>query len=201
MILPNNLSKLISIFRTLPGIGYNMAVNISLYLLQKDYKEIEFFTSTLLESKKKLFFCKVCGNISDNDICNICSDETREKSVICVVGEVFDILAIEKTREYNGQFHVLGGHISPLNSAESLNIDSLLLRIKNGNIKEIIIATNSTVEGETTALYLYNILSKFNIKITRIAKGVPVGLDLGYVDSMTIAKSLENRVLFLVKGK
>jgi len=201
MLFPNNLSKMVSIFRALPGVGYNMALNISLYLLQKDSNEIETFANTLLESKKKLYFCKICGNIADEDICSICLDDTRDKKLICVVESIYDVLAIEKSREYRGVFHILGGHISPLNPAESLNIDSLLLRIKKTNPNEIILATNSTVEGETTALHLYNILLKFNVKITRIAKGIPVGSDLGYVDSMTIAKSIENRVMFLVRGK
>lgn len=201
MLLPDNLSKMISVFRALPGIGYSMALNISLYLLQKDSKEIEVFTNTLLKSKKSLSFCKICGNIADSDRCSICLDDTRNKKIICVVEEISDIFAIERTREYSGLFHVLGGHISPLRSQEKLNIDSLLLRIKNEAPDEVIIATNSTVEGEATALHIYNILIKFGMKITRIAKGIPVGLGLGYVDSVTIAKSIENRITFSVEGK
>ncbi|MDR0676958.1 MAG: recombination mediator RecR [Elusimicrobiota bacterium] len=190
-----NLDKLINNLKTLPGIGPKMAERLAFYIIKLDQLEVDLLIDSIFDAKKNLKYCDICGSLTENNICDICKDDMRDKDIICVVENPFDVFVIEKMKEYKGLFHVLGGVISPLDSIfpEDLNIKNLEQRLKYKNIKEIIIATNSTVEGEATALYLLKILKNYNIKITRIAKGIPVGADLEYIDSVTLSKAIENR--------
>jgi recombination protein RecR len=196
MLYPLSLEKLISTFKSFPGIGSQMAERLAFHVLKLDNEDVKSILDSIINGKLKLHFCSICGNLTENNICDICLDETRNKKIICVVENIPDVFIIERSREYKGLFHVLGGVISPLDSVteKDLNINALLKRVEIEKIDEIIIATNPTVEGEATALYICKILSEFNIKITRIAKGIPIGSDLGYIDSLTLAKAIENRV-------
>jgi len=189
------LEKVISSFSRLPGIGRKSASRIVYFLLKSDAAFVESFSRGIRELREKIKACSVCGNYTEIDPCNICTDTSREKSKICVVEQPKDIHPIELTKEYTGFYHVLMGVISPIEGIgpKDLTIGKLLSRIKNENIKEIIIATNPTVEGETTALYLVNQLKPFNIKITRLALGLPLGGDLEYADSITLGRALKGR--------
>lgn len=185
---------LIDNFRKLPGVGQKTAERYAFEFLKWNQDEIDDFINTCLEAKKNIKRCTVCGNLAEGDLCEICKDTERDSSIICVVEQVQDLIAMEKTEEYKGMYHVLNGVISPSKGIlpENINIDSLLERC-NDTIKEVILATNPTVEGETTALYLSKLLEKKNIKITRIAHGIPMGGHLDYADELTLIKALENR--------
>jgi len=182
-------------FSRLPGIGPKSASRLAFHILKKPLTEVENFAQALLEVKQNITTCKICNGISDEDICLICQDDNRNKSLICVVEEAKDILTINSTGEFQGVFHVLGGVISPLDGIgpEDLNINSLINRINNNQIEEIILALNPNIEGDATSLYLGKILGPLEVKITRIAHGLPVGTDLEFADSATIIKSLEGR--------
>jgi recombination protein RecR len=189
------LARLISEIKRLPGIGQKSAQRIAFHVLRTDRDTVERLSRALLDVKDQLGLCAVCNNISDSETCSYCRDTSRDQSVICVVDEPHNILSIETTRQFHGLYHVLHGSISPLRGIgpEQLKIHSLLQRLEDGAVEEIIIATNPTVEGEATSAYLSRLLKPLGIKVTRIAMGIPVGSDLEFADEVTMLKSLENR--------
>lgn len=189
------LQRLIDEFRRLPGIGQKSAQRLAFHVLRRPRDEAARLSEALLDVKDNLGVCARCNNISDAELCPYCGDPHRDRSQICVVEEPHNILAIETTRTFEGLYHVLNGAISPLRGMgpEQLKIKGLLDRIAEGNVKEIILATNPTVEGEATAVYLSRLLKPLGMKVTRIAMGIPVGSDLEFSDEVTISKSLENR--------
>lgn len=191
-----SIEKLIESFEKLPSIGHKTAQRLAFHMLDLSKEEIKEFTDSIVNAKNNLKFCSKCYNISDTDPCNICSNPKRDESVICVVEEVRDVLAMERTHEYNGVYHVLHGSISPMNGVgpDNIKIKELLARLMDGKVKEIILATNPRVEGEATAMYISKLVKPLGIKVTRIARGIPIGGDLEYTDEVTLAKSLEGRV-------
>ena len=190
-----SIEKLIESFEKMPSIGHKTAIRLAYHMLDMSDDEIKEFTSSITDAKQKLKYCSICFNISDTDPCPICSDTKRDQSTICVVEDVRDIMAMERTHEYKGVYHVLHGTISPLNGIgpDEIKIKELLNRIRDNEIKEVIIATNPRVEGEATSIYLSKLLKAFNIKVTRIAHGIPVGGDLEYTDEITLMKAMEGR--------
>ncbi len=190
------LDALIREFSKLPGIGPKSAARLAFHILKLPLQEVERLSKAILELKENITFCKRCGGISDSDICSICADVNREREIICVVEEARDILTIESSNGYHGIYHVLKGVISPLDGIgpEDLNIPSFIERCMNENIKEVIIATNPTIEGDATTMYIARELKPLGIKIMRIAHGLPVGSNLEFADSATIIKSMEGRV-------
>ena len=187
--------KLINQFERLPGIGHKTAVRLAFYVLESPKEYAEEMSSTILEARNKVKFCSKCYNITETDPCQICSNPKRDESVICVVENVKDVIAMEKTHEYRGMYHVLHGAISPMNNigAADIKIKELLSRLSDDTVKEIIIATNPTVEGEATAMYISRLIKPIGVKVTRIAHGIPVGGDLEYTDEITLIKALEGR--------
>ncbi len=190
-----SIEKLIESFEKLPSIGHKTAVRLAFHMLDLNSEDTKEFIDSIVNAKKNLKFCNICFNISDTDPCPICSSPKRDSSIICVVEDVRDIMAMERTHEFKGVYHVLHGTISPMNGIgpEDIKIKELLNRIENNDIKEIIIATNPRVEGEATAIYLSKIIKPMGIKVTRIAHGIPVGGDLEYTDEITLTKALEGR--------
>jgi len=189
------LARLIQEFKRLPGIGQKSAQRLAFYVLRVPREDAERLAQALLDVKDKLGLCATCGNISDGELCSFCTDPGRDSSVICVVEEAHNILPIETTRQFSGVYHVLHGSISPLRGIgpEQLHIKGLLARLESSHINEIILATNPTVEGEATAVYLSRLLKPLGVRATRIALGIPVGSDLEFADEVTMTKSLENR--------
>jgi recombination protein RecR len=189
------LARLIQEFKRLPGIGQKSAQRIAFHVLRASREDAEQLAQAVLDVKDKLGLCSVCNNISDAELCPFCRDAGRDQSVICVVEEAPNIIPIETTRQYSGLYHVLHGAISPLRGIgpEQLHIKNLLTRLESGVVREIIIATNPTVEGEATAAYLSRLLKPLGLKVTRIAMGIPVGSDLEFADEVTLTKSFENR--------
>ena len=189
------LARLITEFKRLPGIGQKSAQRIAFHLLRAQREEAEHLSAAILDVKDKLGLCRVCNNISDGDLCLYCRDGHRDPKVVCVVEEPHGIVGIETTRQYSGLYHVLHGALSPLRGIgpESLKIKGLVERIGQGGIQEIILATNPTVEGEATAVYLARLLKPLGVKVTRIAMGVPVGSDLEFADEVTMSKAMEGR--------
>jgi len=192
------LAKLIDQFQKLPGIGPKSAQRMAFHLLKMPLAEVEKFADIMVDSKKTIKYCDVCFNISSQNPCEICSSQKRDKSIVCVVSEARDLIAIEKTSEFKGLYHVLQGLISPLDGIgpDDLRVKELLHRTTDETVKEIILAVNPSVEGEATSLYLNKILKPFGVKVTRIAFGLPMGGDLEYVDGLTIVKALEGRSEF-----
>ena len=190
-----SIEKLIESFEKLPSIGHKTAVRLAFHMLDLNDDDTKEFIESIVNAKKNLKFCSKCFNISDTDPCPICSSPKRDSSEICVVEDVRDIMAMERTHEFKGVYHVLHGTISPMNGIgpEDIKIKELLERIGNNNIKEVIIATNPRVEGEATAIYLSKLIKPMGIKVTRIAHGIPVGGDLEYTDEVTLMKALEGR--------
>lgn len=190
-----SIEKLIEAFEKLPSIGSKTAARLAFYVLNSSEEETKEFVNSILEAKKNLKYCSVCYNISDTDPCMICANKGRDKSIICVVEDVKDIVAMEKTHEFKGVYHVLHGSISPMNGVgpDDIKIKELLSRLMEGDVKEIILATNPRVEGEATAMYLSKLIKPLGIKVTRIAHGIPVGGDLEYTDEITLSKALEGR--------
>ena len=191
---PKSLENLIQCFKTLPGVGAKTAERYAFSILDSSDEEIEFFLKSMSDVKKKIKHCNCCGNISEEDLCEICSDPDRDQKMICVVQESKDVLAMEKMKEYRGLYHVLNGALSSTKGImpEDLNIDSLLKRVDE-NTKEVILATNPTMEGETTALYLDKLLKSKDVCVTRIAHGLPMGGHLDYADELTLVKAFEGR--------
>ena len=190
-----SIEKLIESFEKLPSIGHKTAVRLAFYILNSTEEQTNEFVSSILEAKKNLKYCSKCYNISDTDPCPICANEKRDKTSICVVEDVRDVVAMEKTHEFKGVYHVLHGSISPMNGIgpDDIKIKELLSRLMDGTVKEVILATNPTVEGEATAMYLSKLIKPLGIKVTRIAHGIPVGGDLEYTDEITLTKALEGR--------
>ena len=190
-----SIEKLIESFEKLPSIGHKTAQRLAFYMLDLSNEEAEEFTNSILNAKKNLHFCSKCFNISDTDPCNICSNPKRDQSIICVVEDVRDVIEMERTHEFNGVYHVLHGSISPMNGVgpDDIKIKELLNRLMNGEVKEIILATNPRVEGEATSMYISKLVKPLGIKTTRIARGIPVGGDLEYTDEITLTKALEGR--------
>ncbi len=189
------LARLIQEFKRLPGIGQKSAQRMAFYVLRIQREDAERLAQAVLDVKDKLGLCANCSNISDSELCPFCSDPNRDRTVICVVEEPHNILPIETTRQFSGVYHVLHGSISPLRGVgpEQLRIKGLLMRLESGDVQEIILATNPTVEGEATAVYLSRLLRPLGVRTTRIAMGIPVGSDLEFADEVTMTKSLENR--------
>ena len=192
---PAAIEKLIEEFAKLPGIGYKTAQRLTLYILNLPGDEVKEFAQALVNARGTIRYCSVCGNFTDSDPCAICSNPNRDKSVICVVEQPKDIMAMERIKEYNGVYHVLHGNISPMagRGPNDIKLKELITRI-NGNVKEVIVATNPNVEGEATAMYISKILKHLGVKVTRIAHGIPVGGNLEYTDEITLSKALEGRV-------
>lgn len=189
------LTELIAQFERLPGIGRKTAQRLAYSILEQPPERAEKFAEALVNARRKIHFCKVCQALTDMDTCAICADTERDHSVICVVAEPKDVMALERTREYNGTYHVLHGVISPLDGIgpEQLRIKELMARLSDSGVTEIIMATNPTVEGEATASYLSRLIKPLGIKVTRLAYGIPVGGDLEYADEYTLARALEGR--------
>lgn len=191
-----SIEKLIEAFERLPSIGNKTAVRLAFHMLNASQEEINEFVQAIVNAKQSLKYCSNCYNISDTDPCPICSDPKRDNSSICVVEDVKDVIAMERTHEFKGTYHVLHGSISPMNGIgpDDIKIKELLNRINNNpDIKEIILATNPRVEGEATAMYISKLVKPLGIKVTRIAHGIPVGGDLEYTDEITLMKALEGR--------
>lgn len=190
------LNRLIGELSKLPGIGGKTAQRLAFYILSLEDQEVEKLTGAITEAKAKMRYCSICGNLTDEDPCRICTDHSRNKSVICVVESPKDVAAMEKIREYKGLYHVLHGAISPMEGIgpEDINLKSLIKRLQgNDDVKEIILATNPNIEGEATAMYIARLINPSGIKVTRIAHGIPVGGDLEYTDEITLLKAMEGR--------
>ena len=194
-VLP--LTKLTECFARLPGIGRKSAQRLAFHILRMPEEEAKAFANAILEAREKIGYCEICKNITDTPRCAICSDETRDKSTVCVVEDPRDVIAIERTKEYPGLYHVLGGLISPMDGVgpENLFIKELLARMTDGTVKEVIMATNPTVEGEATAMYLSRLIKPMGIKVSRLAYGIPVGGNLEYADEVTLYRAIEGRSL------
>ena len=193
--LPASLEKLINELAKLPGVGPRSAQRLALYLLKRDGIELNQLSNAISNLKTGVVYCSICHNMVDTDPCNVCSDNNRDQTLLCVVEEPLDALAIDKTNQFKGVFHVLGGVLNPMEGIgpAQLTIDSLKERVLNNGIKEIIIATNPTLEGETTAMHISKILQGQGVLITRIARGLPMGGDLEYTDDITLSRALEGR--------
>ena len=190
-----SVQKLIKEFEKFPGIGHKTAVRLAFYVLEEDEKFAKEMADAIIEAKSKVKFCSTCFNMTDTDPCSICSNTKRDKEIVCVVEDVKDVVAMEKTHEFKGMYHVLHGAISPMNnvSAADIKIKELVSRLSSNEIKEVIVATNPTIEGEATAMYISRLLKPLGVKVTRIAHGIPVGGDLEYTDEITLIKALEGR--------
>ena len=195
------MSKIVSLdiltdcFRRLPGIGSKMAARLAIHVLRMPDEKVEEFANALLNAKKKIHNCPICKNLTDGKICSVCSDVKRDKSIICVVETPTDVMAIDKAKDYKGLFHVLHGVISPMEGIgpNDIYIKELIARLEDGEVKEVILATNPTVEGDTTALYISRLIKPLGVKVSRLAFGIPIGGDLEYTDEMTLSLAIENR--------
>lgn len=189
------VTRLIDELKRLPGIGQKTAQRLAFFLLRSDRDQALALSDAIREAKERIHECSVCNNITDTDPCFFCTSASRNKSLICVVEEATNIQAVEKTRQFSGMYHVLGGSLSPLQGIgpDQLHIKSLIERLKGGNVEEIIIATNPTAEGEATAVYLSKLIKPLGVRVTRIAMGIPVGSDLEYADEVTMLKAMEGR--------
>ena len=195
MIYPKSIASLVEHFQKFPSVGPKSAQRMAFYLLRMPKSEVEKFAQSMLDAKENTKTCEICFNLSSTSPCEICTSPQRDKSTICVVAETKDLIAIEKTNEYKGLYHVLQGLISPMDGigADDIRIKELLNRLTDENVKEVILALSPSVEGEATSLYLNKLIKPFGIKISRIAFGLPVGADLEYADEITIAKAIEGR--------
>lgn len=189
------IDRLINEFSKLPGIGRKTAQRLAFHVINMDIKDVAGLSKALVDVKNEIKYCSVCCNISDSEVCPICANSHRDPSTICVVEDPRDVAAMERTKDYSGRYHVLNGVISPMDGIgpDMLNIKELISRLGDGSIKEIIMATNPTIEGEATAMYISRLVKPMGIKVTRIAHGLPVGGDLEYADDVTISKALEGR--------
>lgn len=190
-----SLNRLIEQFERLPGIGHKSATRLAYYILKQPESETQKFADALLDAHKKIHLCKICCNLTDQEVCSVCADTERDQSVICVVEEPKDVAAFEKTKEFHGGYHVLHGVISPLSgiSPDMLKIKELLHRVNSGHVKEVIMATNASSEGEATAMYISRLIKPLGVKVTRLAYGIPVGADLEYTDEVTLFRALAGR--------
>jgi len=192
------LENAVNEFAKLPGIGRKTALRLVLHLLRQDVEQVNMFGEAIIKLRNEVKHCKVCNNISDNDICEICSNPSRDHSLICVVESIKDVIAIENTHQYNGIYHVLGGIISPMDGIgpNDLKIDLLEKNVAKGDVKELIFALSTTMEGDTTNFFLYKKLSKYNVVMSTIARGVSIGDELEYTDELTLGRSIVNRTPF-----
>lgn len=192
------LENAVNEFAKLPGIGRKTALRLVLHLLKQSVTEVDSFGNAFIQLRKEIVYCKVCHNISDTDICHICSHPSRDAATICVVENIKDVMSIENTQQFRGLYHVLGGVISPMDGIgpKDLEIESLVQRVINNNIKEVILALSTTMEGDTTNFYIFRKLGSTNVKITTIARGIAVGDELEYADEITLGRSILNRVEF-----
>jgi recombination protein RecR len=192
------LENAVDEFAKLPGIGRKTALRLVLHLLRRDESEVVDFGTAIIQLKKEVKHCKICHNISDTDVCNICANHERDESFICVVESIRDVLYIENTHQYNGRYHVLGGIISPMDGIgpKELGIDSLVERVSEGKVAEVILALSTTMEGDTTNFYIYKKLKAFEIRITTLARGVSIGGELEYTDELTLGRSILNRIAY-----
>ena len=192
---PNSIKNIIECFKDLPGIGEKTAERLVFSLINFDKEKLTSFSDAICDVRDKLTYCDICGNITENEICDICADKERKSSIIFVVEKAKDISLFEKINIFNGKYHVLGGLISPLEGIgpEDINIDKLLSRIDKEDIEELILALKPSIEGETTMQYIKKVLESKNIKVTRIATGIPIGTDIEYIDSMTLEFAFEGR--------
>ncbi len=195
MHYPEPIAKLVESYMKLPGIGQKTAVRLAFYTLDMKEEDVNAFAKALISVKRDLHFCSICGNITEEDPCEICQDTTRDRSIILVVEEPKDVMAMEKMREYHGLYHVLHGVLSPMEGTgpEDINIASLIQRLHDDEVKEVIIATNATTEGEATAMYLSRLIKPAGIVVTRLAHGLSVGSDIEYADEVTLLKAVEGR--------
>lgn len=195
MHYPAPISRLIDSFMKLPGIGPKTAARLAFHVLNMKEDDVMNFAKALVDVKRELTYCSVCGHITDTDPCYICADKTRDRSMICVVEESKDVIAMEKMREYKGMYHVLQGAISPMEGIgpEDINIPNLLNRLKDEQVQELILATNPNIEGESTAMYISRLVKPIGLKTTRLAHGLPVGGDLEYADEVTLSKAISGR--------
>lgn len=195
MLYSDSLSRLIDMFKKMPGIGHKSAIRLAFNIVSMSKEEADEIISTIKNAKEKITYCSICQNLTETDPCDICSNDKRDHSTICVMETPKDVIALEKTREYFGLYHVLHGSISPMDNVtpDMLKIKELIVRLKDERIKEVILATNPSIEGEATAMYLARLIKPLGIKVTRIASGIPVGGDLEYADDVTITKALELR--------
>ena len=193
-----HLEDLVEHFSSLPGIGKKTALRLVLNLLKREESEIEAFSKSLGEMHQKISSCTCCGNISDGDLCSICTQNSRKKELICVVEDIRDIMAIESTEQFYGVYHVLGGVISPMEGIgpHDLNIDSLVERVKSGEVNEVVLALNASMEGDTTNFYIFKKIQDYNIQTSTIARGISVGDELEYADEITLGRSIVNRIPF-----
>ncbi|MBL1227548.1 recombination mediator RecR [Enterococcus sp. BWR-S5] len=195
MQYPEPIARLIESYMKLPGIGQKTATRLAFYTIDMKEEDVNTFAKSLISVKRDLHFCSVCGNITEEDPCDICKDQTRDRSTILVVEESKDVMAMEKVREYHGLYHVLHGVLSPMEGTgpEDINIPSLIQRLHDDEVQEVIIATNATTEGEATAMYLSRLIKPAGIKVTRLAHGLSVGSDIEYADEVTLLKAVEGR--------
>ncbi len=196
--LPKSVRTLIEEISKLPGIGPKSAQRLAIHLLHSPESRLKSLGESVLNLKKNVVFCETCWNIAECSPCNICGDEARDKSIICVVEHILDVVALEKTAEFKGVYHVLHGALSPIDGVgpDQLKTEALFKRVEQGGIMEVILATNPSLEGEATALYIQKHLKSFDVKVTRIARGLPVGADLEYADEVTLGKALSGRAEF-----
>lgn len=189
------LAKLIEQFERMPGIGRKSAQRLAFYILNMNKAEVQAFTDTIIQAHEKIRRCKVCSDLTDDELCYVCKNASRDKSIICVVEDSRDVLAIERTHEFHGVYHVLHGVISPMNNIgpEDITVKALISRLGSDEVKEVIMATNPTVEGEATAMYISRLIKPLGLSVTRLAYGVPVGADLEYADEVTLSRALEGR--------
>ena len=192
------LERLVEQFERLPGIGHKSAQRLAYHMLAIPREDAEAFAQAIVDAHEKIHYCKVCCNLTDGDLCPVCRSESRDRSVICVVEDPRDVFALERTNEYNGLYHVLHGTISPLSGVgpDQLRIKEFLARLTDGSVKEVIMATNPTVEGEATAMYISRLVKPLGIRVTRLAYGIPVGGDLEYADEITLTRAMEGRQEF-----
>lgn len=190
-----SLARLVEAFQRLPSIGQKTAQRIAFHILDMSEEELNQFTSTITQAHEKIHRCKICQNLTEDEVCQICKNEKREKNVICVVEDPRDVMAIERTHEYNGAYHVLHGAISPMDNIgpEQITIRELIARLGDDTVEEVIMATNPTPEGEVTAMYISRLLKPMGITVSRLAYGVPVGADLEYADEVTLTRAIEGR--------
>jgi recombination protein RecR len=192
------LEKAVGEFAKLPGIGKKTAMRLVLHLLRQESSVVEAFGNAIVTLKREVKYCKVCHNISDTDTCQLCSNPLRDASTVCVVENIRDVMAVEATQQFKGLYHVLGGVISPMDGVgpSDLQIESLVKRVEEGNVKEVILALSSTMEGDTTNFYIFRKLAKANVKLSVIARGISIGDELEYTDEVTLGRSIVNRTTF-----
>lgn len=192
------LENAVNEFAKLPGIGRKTALRLVLHLLKQEKADVDIFGNSLIQLRNEIKHCQVCHNISDVDICNICSNPSRNPEEVCVVENIKDVMAIENTQQFNGLYHVLGGIISPMDGIgpSDLEINSLIKRVESGEVKEVVLALSTTMEGDTTNFFIYKKLKAFNVKISTLARGVSIGDELEYADEITLGRSIKNRLDF-----